>query len=64
MLSEITEDDLLNWLSTLDVPENVMGGRPSLVNVALTDATGGVDGTPLRVFDRLSQVALWPEGEV
>ena len=41
-----------------------MGGRLPLVNVALTDATGGVDGTPLRVFDRLSQVALWPEGEV
>jgi hypothetical protein len=64
VLSEITKDDLMDWFSDLDVPENIMGGRSALVKVALNAATGGVDGTPLRVFDRLSQVALWPEGEV
>jgi hypothetical protein len=64
VLGEITSDDLTDWFSALDVSEDIMGGRLSLVNVALTAATDGVDGTPLRVFDRLSQVELWPEGEV
>lgn len=63
ILNEITEDDLMDWFTALDIPENIMGDRLALVNFARNAATGGVDGTPLRVFDRLSQVALWPEGE-
>jgi hypothetical protein len=63
-LSEITTDDLMEWLSTLEIPEDTMGSRLALVNVALNTVKGHADGTPLRVFDRLSQVELWPKGEM
>jgi hypothetical protein len=63
VLGEINADDLTAWFSDLEIPEITMGNRLALVNVALNTAKGQVDGTPLRVFDRLSQIELWPEGE-
>jgi len=62
VLGEITTDDLLEWFEDLGVPENIMGQRQALVNVALNRAAG-VDGTFSRVFDRLNQIELLPEGE-
>jgi len=63
VLGEITTDDLLEWFDELGVPETVMGDRQSLVNVSLNTASR-VDGTFLRVFDRLNQIELLPKGEV
>ena len=62
-LGDIDENDLLEWLEELEVPDNPAGRRAQLAQRALKDdKTGAVDGTPLHVFERLKGEPLWPEG--
>ena len=59
VLDRFDGGDLADWFDALDVPDDATGRRAKLVNLALRNAKGVVDGTPLRVFDRLKNVSLW-----
>jgi hypothetical protein len=59
-LNDISAGDLADWFDVLDVPHD---RRAALVTLALKNSKGQNDGTPLRVFDRLSQSSLWTNGE-
>ena len=63
-LGTIEERDLYEWFDDLEVPDSPLGHRKDLVRRALRDEeSGDVDGTPLRVFERLKGERLWPEGD-
>jgi hypothetical protein len=58
MLDDFDEGDLADWFDALEVPDDA-GRRGKLVNIALNKVKGRLDGTPLRVFDRLKNSSLW-----
>jgi hypothetical protein len=62
-LPPFTKLDLLRWMSDLGVPDRPPGRRVALADAALKTAGGQPDGTPRRVFQRLSDEDLWPEGD-
>jgi hypothetical protein len=61
-LNAFNKLDLLRWLNDLGVPDRPPGRRAALSDAALKTAGGQPDGTPRRVFQRLSDEDLWPEG--
>jgi hypothetical protein len=61
-LGAFTANDLLQWFEALEVPDSVDGRRAELVRAALSGRVGRLDGTPLRVFERLRTVSLWQKG--
>ena len=61
-LKQITPNHLLNWFGALGIEDSPPGRLASLVEQALTNPSGENDGTPLRVFNRLQGLNLWPEG--
>ena len=63
VLNDISDEDLMDWFEELEIPDSADGRRARLVRIARSSASGGEDGTPLRVFERLRKEPLWPEGE-
>jgi uncharacterized protein DUF4062 len=62
-LAPFTKIDLPRWMNDLCVPDRPLGRRAALSDAVLKTAGGQPDGTPRRVFQRLSDEDLWPEGE-
>ena len=60
VLNDISDGDLADWFDELEVPA---AKRATLAALALKNAKGENDGTPLRVLDRLSHANLWTNGE-
>lgn len=58
-----TKLDLLRWMNDTAVPDRPPGRRARLAEAALKNAAGQPDPTPRRVFARLSDEDLWPEGD-
>lgn len=62
-LATLTKLDLLRWMNDLKVPDQPPGRRAQVADAVLKNAAGQPDATPRRVFQRLSDEDLWPEGE-
>ena len=62
-LDDISVGDLADWFDELGVDDDATGRRTALAALALKNAKGKIDGTPLRVFERLMNSSLWINGE-
>jgi hypothetical protein len=61
-LEPFTDADVLAWLEEFEVLDHVPGRRAGMMEIAMSSPSGERDGTPLRVFNRLKTLTLWPEG--
>lgn len=62
-LADFEEDDVRDWLDSVEVIDEPGGRFDELTGFALTRPDGESDGTPQRVFARLRKATLWPHGE-
>jgi hypothetical protein len=60
-LGELAEEDVLEWLYDVEVPNDPPGRHRELAALALSTPAGDKDGTPRRVFGRLRNETLWPD---
>jgi hypothetical protein len=60
-LTPFTDVEVLAWLEDLQVYEFAPDRRAGVMEIAMTSPSGERDGTPLRVFNRLKTLTLWPE---
>lgn len=63
VLAPFTSADVIAWLrDVLRLPDTPAGRYDQIAERVLVDDAGDVDGTPLAVFARLKDEAIWSEG--
>lgn len=60
-LEPFVRDNILDWFSEMDIPDEPAGRRSQLANRAMQNGKGEDDPAPMRVFERLRGEVLWPE---